>query len=218
MAEAFWEDLLERIRPECKRCPTDVMVQAIRDTARDFCQITRAWQLEKNDAEILAGTADYATFVPGAWAQPIAIEFLQINGERAVFKTTDWLDTYIPNWRFRAADDFRYFTHLAGPATITFPCVPTVNGTVDAMRYRTSYKPADDGDRIEQKMVDEWIEAFSDGAKAKLLSMEGEPWYKPKRAGQLEAAYRTARSRARVRVSKSWGNSTDAWAYRGGFA
>ena len=210
MAETLLEDMLDRVRPEVRRCPTDLMVQALRDTIRDFCQWTRAWQIERADAEIVAAQSDYTIYVPGAWAQPITVEYMELDGAPVRFQTVEWLDINISEWRYREGDDFRYFTHIT-PDKFTFPCVPTANGTANALKYRASYKPSDDSDRVESKLVDEWIEVFSDGAKARLKAMEGEVWANTARANKLEAMYRAGRQKARIRVSRAYGNAEQRW-------
>lgn len=218
MADRQLEDLLGRILPEVRQASTDLIVQHFRDVIRDFCQYTRAWQVETPDETIVANQSDYDVVTPGSEAQVVSIEYLEVDEQPSLFKTTEWLTDYVPNWRLRPADDFRFFTHVTGPHIITFPCVPTVAGTASGMKYRAAYKPTENAENVPEELVEEWIEAWSDGTKARLKAMLGEPWANPARSGQLEALYRAARAKARIKVQKSYGNSQDRWVNRGGFA
>lgn len=212
MANVNLTDLMDRIRPEVSGCPTQYMIQALRDTIRDFCQQTRAWQYESNET-ITISVSDYAINVPFRTvssvdypiAQAIAVEYLTVDEGPCVFRETSWLDRRISNWRNRDADDFRYFTQVK-PGYITFPCVPTQTWTTDGVYYRVSVKPLEDATVVDEGQADEWIECWSDGAKARLMFQEGKDWYKPKRGLQCEQAYRLARTRARIRSDRSYGN------------
>lgn len=218
MADVALEDLLDMIRPEVRQCPESLMLQSLRDVMRDFCQFTHAWQAEVDDEQIQINVSDYDVGTPTSEAQVVAIERLTIEETDSKFKTLAWLDEHIANWRYRPADDFRFFTHITTPALITFPCVPTVSGTAGAMKYRASYKPKNDAASVPQELADEWLDMWSDGVKARLKAMQGEPWANAARATQLDAAYRVARVRARIQINKSHGNSEDRWVNPRGFA
>lgn len=210
MADVSLEDLLDRIRPECSQAPTDLLVQKLRDTIRDFCQMTRAWQYEVEGESIGALVSDYDIETPSTSALPIAVEFLMVDGTEAKFQTPAWLDANIANWRYRSTDDFRYFTQLQ-PKQITFPCVPTKSGTLGGVNYRVSLKPTVNATVVDQTLSDEWIECWSDGAIAKLKYMNDKPWGDAKRAATCDLMYRDARGKARIRIANAYGNATQRW-------
>lgn len=210
MAETLLEDVVDRIRVEVRQCPTDLIVDELRDTIRDFCQHTRAWQIYQQ-TNVEAAQRDYTIAVPGAWAQPIAVEFMQLDRREVTFRPVDWLDANVADWRDRETDDFAYFTHLS-PDAFSFACVPVVTGVANALQYRASYKPSVDADRVESKLIDEWSEAFTDGTLAALKAIQKEPWSDAARAAQCEKSYRTARTLARHRVARSYGNAAQGWA------
>lgn len=210
MADVALEDLLSRVRAECGGCPTDVMTLALRDVIRDFCKRTRAWQYEVESESILALVSDYDIELPTTQAYPVAIEYLTIDGTPSTFKSTDWLDRNITNWRYREADDFTVFTQIQ-PKIITFPCIPQHNGTVGGMYYKVSLQPTENASAVPQELADEWIEVWADGAKGQLKAMSNKPWTDVKRADMLEERYRVARGRAQIRVNRSYGNHTGGW-------
>lgn len=204
-------DAFNQVRQEVHLCPEDLIRQAILDTLRDFCRVTRVYRHEVNDEEILLGQSDYVVKLPDAQTQPIAIEHMAVDEALCVFKSTDWLDANVTNWRFRAADDFTYFTHLKTPAIITFPCVPTKNGTVNGVTYRVSIRPIESATSIDDSFSNEWKGEIEDGAKSRLLLMANKSWTNAARGGDLETRYRAGRGQARIRANRSFGNAEESW-------
>lgn len=210
-------DMLSRVTPECPQCPYPQQEQALLDTIRDFCQATRLHTYEAENETVMALVSDYDIELPDTTVEAIAIEYMSLDGTEVKARDTAWLDKMIPDWRKRSADDFRYFTQLT-KYSFTFPCVPITNQTVGGLYYRVQIKPKQDATSVDGDLADEWIEAFSDGAKAKLLAVPDKPWTQLKRAEHLDHLYRSARGRAKIRASKSRTNATQRWSNPRGFA
>lgn len=216
MAYVEIKENFQFIRSELPQCPLDTIRLAFVAVCRDFCDHTRAMQFEAPAVTIVEDQSDYAIAVEVAHAgppivyelEPIAIEKMRVDDGSCFFKTVSWLDDNIANWRLREADDFRFFTQLK-PGYFTFPCVPTIDGTDDGVRYRVSMRPKLTAEELDDAFLAEYLLALSDGTKARLMMEEGKTWYKPARGAQLELAYRHERGLTRIRVNKAYGNSTD---------
>jgi hypothetical protein len=217
MAAVLIEDLLNQVRAECGSCPTEQMVQETVNIIRDFCNYTRAYQHEVESESIVALVPDYDIEVPNTDVEPIAIEYLSVDAFESKFKDARWLDRYVTNWRLRSADDFRFFTHLK-PGTITFPGVPTKNGTAGGVYYRVSLRPKLVALNIESDFTDQYLDVIADGARAEILAMSGKPWSNPKRADQLHRSYLQGRGQVRIRVTNSYGNAEQRFSNPRGFA
>ena len=189
--------------------PSLLIRQAIRDTIRDFCRVTRAYQVEVENEAIQEDVRDYQIVLPADNVYPIAIESLSVDGVPSEFKTLGWLDTNVTNWRERDNDDFTGFTHLVNQNTITFPGYPTKDWP--NLRYRISLRNTDTADGIAEEFVDQWKSEIEDGAKAKLLLMVNKSWTNVQRGGMCELQYRAARGKAKIRVSRSFGNAPERW-------
>lgn len=206
MPEVSWDTRIDRIRMEVPQCPKELIISELKRVARDFCNLSRAYQFEVTDESILQLVSDYDIEVPNAQVEPVAVEYLTVDGVESYFKDLSWIQRFIGNgWRTRSADDFRYYTQVQ-PRQITFPCVPTVNGTVGGLNYRVSLRPTLDSTTIDEIFADEWQEALDAGTKAHLMYQDGKPWYRPKRGDGLFAMYRAERNRARLRVNHAYGN------------
>lgn len=216
---ASFEDLLSRIRPYVPRCPTEIMVQALIDTVRDFSKFTRGYTYEAPGDTITALVSDYAIALPSALdVAPISIEEMTVDGVVCHFKTPDWLRRFLgANWRKREADDFRYFTLLT-QTQYTFPCIPQTNGTAAGVWYRVSLEPKIDAIAVSQAFADEWLDAWTPGALWKLKGMTDKPWADPAGAKENLRTYMSKRGDARIHIAKAYGYSEDRWANPRGFA
>lgn len=202
-------DFMDQVLAEVRIAPEELAIQKLREIARDFCQMTRAWQEAGPATTIAANTATY-TIVPPGDAEPVALEYLAVNNVEVVPKQVEWLDRFITNWRTRSADDFRYFTQLTRK-TFTFPALPTVNGTTNGVTYRMSLKPGIESNEINEDVWAEWSEVITKGAKAELLVMDGERWANVKRGGDYRGQYQRGRAAARIRAWNGYGNAEGRW-------
>lgn len=205
MAALDIETFEPQIRPWVRRCPHEVLEQVIRNVLRDFCQFTRAWQYVPAAQTIAIATASYTLLLPGSYAEPITVEWTSVDGGRSYPKDVLWLDQNIPTWRTRSADDFTFFTQLL-PTTMIWAALPATAGTTDGWRYRISLKPTMTATQVDDSLFNQWADEIADGAKAKLMSMPGQDWSDLKLAAYHESLYRIKRARARIRVSKSYGD------------
>lgn len=206
-------DVLNHVLAEVRLAPEELALQKLRERARDFCQITRAWQADAAAKTIAINTATYTIVSPIGEAEPVAIEYLAVatvadTPVEAEPKSREWLDRSISNWRTRAADDFRYFTQLTR-STFTFPGLPVVAGLANGLTYRLSLKPGPEGTEIDEDVWSEFYEVLATGAKAELLVMDGERWANVKRGADYRQQYIVGRTHARIKVSRGYSDSED---------
>jgi hypothetical protein len=209
-------DVTERIDEEV-RAPKDTVLRALIDVIRDFCYRTRCWKHEVSGESIYLGVSDYEVEMPTNDAELLAVEKLEVAEQAAEFKTMAWLDANVSNWRYRAADDFRYFTHVQ-PQVITFPCVPTKNSDAGVLAYRIACRPKLTAEELPEELNNEWNEVWACGAKARLMAQSGKPWANLQRSQYLERYYMSERGLARIRVSRSFGEAAEQWVNPRGFA
>lgn len=212
-------DLADRVRPWVGQCPSDLISQALLDVIRDFCNWTRAFQLEDTDT-VQPTVSDYDVSL-AANVELISIEEMTVNGAECKAKTPAWLTQYVAaNWRTRQADDFRFYTTLT-PGSFTFPCVPTHVGTPGGVAYRASARPRLTAIGVDDALANEYLEVWSAGALGKLKGIGGEhppSWYDPVGAKEKTAEYRHGRSEVRIRINNAFNNPEQRMANRRGFA
>lgn len=206
-------DVLDHVLTEVRLAPEELAMQKLVEVARDFCQITRAWQANGAAQTIAINTATYSIVSPITGAEPVALEYVAVatvvdSPVKAIPKSIEWLDRFMPTWRTVANDDFRYFTQLTR-ATFTFPGLPTVAGITNGLTYRLSLKPGPTGTTIDSDVWSEFYEGLAKGAKAELLSMDGERWANAKRADSYRGQYVMGRTQARIKVARGYSDSED---------
>jgi hypothetical protein len=203
------DQFFTRIMPEVSRAPTDFVRQQLIDVLREFCKATRCWQEPTNDVDITVGQASYAITPPITDAVVVAAEFVSVDGAESIPKGVEFFDRYYADWRTRDGDDFRYFTaDVRG--TILFPGKPTA-AKADALDYRASFMPSQSATEIEERIYDEWFEEVANGVKARMLAMTSKPWADLKRADICQNMYLSGRGRARIAVSKRYGNVQESF-------
>lgn len=217
MADVALEDLADRIRPYAPGCPIDTITQALVDVMRDFCNVTRAYIYENENESVQALVSDYDIELPNTMVEPVSIEYMTVSEVESTPKDPDWLKSNIGhNWRYREADDFRYYTQLR-PRQFTFPCIPQTS-KVGEVYYRVSLRPILTATTIDDEQSNEWLDTWSAGVLWKLKGIPEKQWSDAKGAGQKYLEYRSMRGEARIRASKAYGNVDQRWSNRRGFA
>jgi hypothetical protein len=198
--------LNDRVQSTVRLAPDSLLSQESLRIAREFCQFTRAWQFEADPITIAASTSDYLIQTPDNQAEAIAIEAMTVDKAPSYFRDRDWLDRFIMDWRKRPSDDFRFFTQLT-TTSFTFPCVPTRKGTQNGVYYRVSLKPSLAATHLDTDFFNNFGDTLTMGVRAALFAMDGQPWANLKSALYNEKMYLHERALARIRVSKSFGNT-----------
>jgi hypothetical protein len=201
-------DAFDQVRSEVHLCPEDTVRQAIRNTLRDFCRVTRCYRYEVTGESIVPTISDYDVLIPNNEVMPITVEAMEVDESPCEFKPTEWLDSNLPGWRQAEGSNFSFFTHVTTPSVITFPCVPDAAAT---MNYRVLLQPKTDAENIDDSIVNEWKEVIETGAKARLLLMVNKPWTNGAAGDDLDKRYRAARGRAIIRINRSHGYTQDRW-------
>lgn len=217
MAATDLETFETLILPRARRVPHVLLDQSIRNVLREFCQYTRAWQYVPAAQTISDATASYTLLLPGSYAEPVAVEWVSVDGSPSIPKPVAWLDASIPTWRTRVADDFSYYTQLS-PQTMVFAAVPDNAGTTGGFRYRVSLKPTIVATQTDDSLYNDFGEAIRDGVLADVLGMPEESWTNTGAANKAAEDYRLAKLRARIRVQRSYGNAVQNWNARYTFA
>lgn len=196
----------DRVQAIIRLVPDSLLNQEGLRITREFCDFTRAWEFEADPITLIANTSTYDVQLPDAnQCEPIAINYMSVDQHQCFFRTKDWLDRNIDDWRKRKTNDFRYFTMLR-PEQFTFPCVPTSNQKQNGCYYRVALKPSLDATQLDEDFYNRWGDALTIGVRACLYAMEGQPWANEKAAMYNQRIYDREKTRARIRFERSFGN------------
>lgn len=213
MAAMNLEDWENQIRPWVRGAPHEIVQQVLVNVLREFCQFTRAWQYVPAAQTIADATPTYTLLLSAAYAEPVAVEWMSVDGGNSYMKPVEWLDEHIPTWRTRVTNDFTYYTQLT-PRTVTFGAIPDGAGTTGGWQYRISQKPTMVATQTDDSLFNDWADEIADGVKANLMAMPASsdrPWVDAKGAVFHAGEYRRKKTAARVRVQKNYGNANQNW-------
>jgi hypothetical protein len=201
---AAWALFYQWVLPYAKGAPDLLVDNMLRDAAREFCRESGAWvERLTNTGD---GTAKAFTLPLPAETELVRIKRATVGGRdyRVVSSDElpeDWLEAAEAGMlRDRVIqtglDSIRVYNTPESGASIVSYCKLAPTSTATAV-----------GDVIYQR----WGEAMAAGAKKRLLSMEGEPWFKPESAaiaktefwaGINDAGNATLRENAQMRTGR----------------
>lgn len=175
-----FDEFLPKVMPFVMGCPEPVAVRAMREAARDFCERTLLWRDE--DTLLAAAQAEELILACAQEADIVRIERVDFQGQP--LEPTSWreLDMLEPAWRYGASGVPRYFTQVA-PDTLRL--VPHAAGTV---RCWVVLKPSTRAQGLPAVLA-KYDQALAAGTLARLLMMEGKPWFSPSQAAVRSSEY-----------------------------
>lgn len=201
---------LPDVLSEVPTCPNIIALEKIRDTIIEVCQESSIWREELATISVVASTALYPlVFTTGS-------QLAQVNYAYLVDANSDekWLDGSSEDaiasasgksWRTQEGEPKVYY--MDDPKTIRFALTPS--------KAYTAYigvilKPTPDSTQAPDYIYDQYHETIAKGAIAKLLDMNGRPWYSPDKAAldkrkynNMKAEIRVAATRSHTRTAKS---------------
>jgi hypothetical protein len=197
-----WTRFLPNIQIEVMNCPRAVIVQAIRDTAIEFCEQTKAWQ-EIQDKYPVGGGLMLNEFVtdPGVKVYQVRAAEME-NDIRLPIRTPEWCDEAYPGWRKGTVTglpgvltqlDPEHFILLPTPIEVSYCTLSVV------------LKPTRDSTKGPDFLFEDYYEAICAGAKGRLMLMKGKDWTDPQAAAVQVAFYNSKLAEANIRRSKAFG-------------
>jgi hypothetical protein len=201
----LWADYLKQVAPELKGCPRAMMIEAIRNTTIELCEKAFCWrELQSCEYPVGASQGCYDFHVdPGSVVHRIDKATLD-NGTEMEVRTTNFADTYYPQWRAgKVIGPPTIITQVTPEQFILIP-FPASNGTLS---LEVSLKPTRLADGAPKFIYNEWVEVIGAGAKARLMVMDNKPWSNEKKAGVYMSAFNEASKEIHSRAGKAFGRA-----------
>jgi len=195
------QDVFEQIEPDIPLAGSALVMQKLRDTARDFCQFSRGWQWDAPLASVVANQESYNIVTLGD-SEPVTILYMSVDGTEVFPKDTAWLDMNITGWRTASGDDFRFYTQESR-RTFRFPSIP-LTAKANAIFYRLALKPGPSSDEIDEDVWSDWYDVLGAGTKSRLMMMPNKPWSDARTGAFHGRVYEIGRAKARIRYNKNF--------------
>lgn len=197
-----YEQFLDHVMPHVPGCTPDMAVQAIRNTAIEFCERTLILQRDHEPVTVTANVQDY-DFAPPR-------NYLVHKVMKAWFKNRE----LVPLTPDQVSDPFAYRSSIAGenanktePYWLyqkderTFSVLPWPVETVnEAVTMRVALKPTRASTTIEDVIYEDWLEAIAAGALVRLQMSPAKPYTLPNAAALNQQIYMTKTNEARQKA------------------
>lgn len=160
--------MYDDVLPDLPGCPPLIALNAIRNAAIEFCEITRIYRVDLTPIIILANTPTYA--YAGMPSGTVVHEPLH-----SVFGTSRILPKAPDDLQEQFGDDWRTKTgtplFIVGEDERTVRVVPYPTADLsDTLKLWVAIKPSDAATTIEQRLFEEYRTVIADGAKALLMA------------------------------------------------
>lgn len=187
-AAAFHPDILA----EAEGCSTILATNVARLSAIEFCRKTGCYQAPLS-ASVSVGVA-VITPVPPTGTVIADVRQVWHDGRRLAPATMDQLDEALAEgWRTVQAEKADWYTR-PDATRIRIVYAPSKTGTLEC---DVTLAPTIAATSLDDAVIEENFEAIAAGAKYRLLSMQGKPWFN----AALAAKYLTDFNRAIGTVS-----------------
>ena len=198
------DDFLIDVQAEVEKCPYPIILNAVRQAAREFCRRTHVHQEEAEFIQSLPNTQEYVMEATNTNFQVIALKRLRVNEVTLVPKTLEWLTAHVPNWRTDTSETgSSYYTHTSEDTFHIIPFLPPLAAPL-SMDATYALQPAPDAQKIVDFLYDRHLEKIANGAKYRLLRMVGAKWANPKMAGMYGNLFYRECANVRAQVEKSF--------------
>lgn len=195
-----WTLYLPSVLPDVNTCPQPIAVQAVRDTAIDFCTDSRIWQETQPAYYLTAGGVSYDLDADVDTRVQRIIE-ASIAGSEIAVLSVETCDRLYPGWRFGLAGTPEAVTQMQPDQ---FSVLPQPTSTT-AIVLSVVLVPTRDATEGPDFLFDEFYDVLCAGAKARLMLMKDKPWSNPALGAGYAAFTAKAISQARLRRESIFG-------------
>lgn len=198
---------LSRLRPLVPGCPEPTAVQALLDSAIEFCDETVAITTVTEPSALRAGAASYDLDLP---PQTELTRVVRAWSGKRKLKLTQGVKVDTPLVYYNPAGEF---TAPEGPptiATITETGVVTLYPTPDAataakelLTVKLATRPTRTATQVDDALYSAWAEAIVAGAMYRLAGMPGTSFSDEVQSVKAHTRYRYFINRARVEANRT---------------
>lgn len=195
-----FSEMLHLVRPNAPTAPEDLMVNALRQAAIQFCDETHYWLYDHDPITTLA---DIATYDLDAPCDGIVCRVVQAHFESRLMKPVS-LDQiaqiYGTRWE-AATGDPMYYLQDNYRELIVVPC-PTER-TANAIRLRLAVKPSQASEDIDTDVYDQWGEVLAHGALARIYGVPGQMYSDEGQSAKYWAMFTHGVGRGKIERNRS---------------
>lgn len=190
------DDLCKFARLELPGIMDEIIVQAIAQTANDFCTQTSVWDEIQDPIPLFDGNPQYDLSGPTD-AFILTLKNVWAADRELEAKTMNEISALIPNWQSAQSSQPQYFNAARDyESIIVFPTPMSANRA--KLTFRAIYAPKRTATSLPDFLVDNFFDALMAGAKFRLMAMGNVGWANPQLAVANKQFYDNAVVQARI--------------------
>jgi len=197
-------DFYIHIAPSVQGCPVNLINNAIRSAAIEFCERTNMWKYAFPEQNIVAGTDTYTFTFPTGVADAMISRptYVEVNGLQVNPTNEEDLDNLQYLWRDATSKQPQLY-YMDFDNTMILVPTPSENIT-DGLYAEAALRPTMTATTLPDWLFDNWSETIASGALMRLHSMVGKVWADPQVVSMHRAKFKEGISRAKSRTMKSF--------------
>ena len=172
MANKLWTDWFDEILPEMPGCPQDYAKHHIKQSAIEFCSLTKAWRVDQEPISSSVGVHTYEFEIPD---KTDITQILQLwyDGTQITPKSADELGKIYKNWNIEAGTPIYYLQET--PDTFRLVPIPDT-AKASAITAKLAIQPSRDATGLDAAIFQNWFHEIAAGAKARLYASPKKPY------------------------------------------
>lgn len=189
------EDLYPYITPELPDCPSEMLRQALVQTAIDLCKETLVWNEIADAVKLSDGLDEYDIDYPSG-ARPLTAPTVWLGPHQLVAISMEQLSVYLPDWQTSRSNEPRFYNISTDFDVIkVFPRPLNPTGS---LRMKGAFIPRLNAVVLPDFLADYYLDAITAGAKARLMLKPNQKWTSEQTGAFYQGEYLRLRTDARI--------------------
>jgi hypothetical protein len=211
MTVAF-TSFLSEVMPTVNGCPSLVAINAIRNSAREFCRKSRYWQHDLTPFASVANQETY-TLTPPEDTEIVGIMKNPETDKEAVSfdgVTIEAANGWVPAEYETSTDENPswFYVSISDGDYVIRPYPIVTQDLADAFEVKVVLMPSTTATDCDDRIYTDHLETIAAGALFRLLLIPNKPWTNPGLAQMKGAEFRRGCGSARITVSKNFTNAS----------
>jgi hypothetical protein len=201
-----WDAWLPDILPHVPGCPDIIATHEIKRAAQAFFRETWTWRAVLDPVDFDVNEPEMRVFpdVSGTWI--VRVEHAAMGGTKLKPLSLDAIVTaFGPDWATQTGTPDAITATT--PATLRLVPYP-IDALANQLSLTVSLMPSDNASGILDELYARYRDVIADGAKSRLMLINGQPWANPDIGAALAQRFEAGISLARTDAARAHGRAT----------
>jgi len=200
MSEVSYDVFLSEVIPYVRDVPEMVALQAVRNAAIQFCEMTRVLQLNLEPMDVTQSVSKYE-FDPPIGYKIVDIMEAWFGDQLLIPKPVEELTRIYRTSNWNTLDGNPYYYFRDRTQEVQLVPMPKVTET-GKLKIRASISPVRASTTVDGELYERYFEHIAMGARARLCDTPNQPYYDPKSAQTYLKRFSDAMTHTRTSVAK----------------